>query len=336
MNKHDKQYIKLYDDTLTNIEGIYDDAIKSLSAAITTIAITTEKRFLFKDYPALNKLVNKNVKLTGNKVIITIQNTVAKAWRIANDKNDELVTSKFKGTGIEPKKAYLVRNEEALKAFQVRKVKGLKVSNRVWLYTDELKDQLEQAIDAALTKGSSAAQLGRDIKQYLKYPDKRFRRIRDKWGNLKPSYNAMQYHPGQGVYRSATQNAQRLARTEINKAYRTADYLRWQKMDMVVGYRIRPSERFYTAVCSICQALAGIYPKNFNFTGWHVSCRCTAIPIMCSDADFEKLLAGKDVDLKQPDMPKKFMNWYEENKGKLKENSLPAWFKDNKGLLKAG
>jgi len=54
---------------------------------------------------------------------------------------------------------------------------------------------------------------------------------------------------------------------------------------------------------------------------------------MCSDADFEKILAGKDVDLKQPDMPKKFMSWYEENKGKLKEGNLPDWFTDNEWLF---
>ena len=45
-------------------------------------------------------------------------------------------------------------------------------------------------------------------------------------------------HPGRGVYRSSYMNARRLAATETNIAYRTADHLRWQKMDFVVGIEI--------------------------------------------------------------------------------------------------
>ncbi|EJW89679.1 hypothetical protein EVA_22214, partial [gut metagenome] len=50
--------------------------------------------------------------------------------------------------------------------------------------------------------------------------------------------NAAQFHPGRGVYRSSYMNARRLAATETNIAYRTADHLRWQDFDFVVGIRI--------------------------------------------------------------------------------------------------
>lgn len=332
LNKHDIRYYTLSDNTIKEIEGVYDEVIKGLSTTIITANIAIDKRFLFKDYPYLNKLVNKKVKLSGTKVIIKIRNSIADAWTISNDKNDDLVKSKWTKSPT----AYMGRNEEALKAFQSRKVNGFTVSERVWKYTDTLKTDLESAIDAALEKGTSAAQLSRNIKQYLNDPDARFRRIRTKWGNLRPSANQIAYNPGQGVYASANKNAMRLARTEINKAYRTADHTRWQQMDMVVGYRIQTSPRSITAVCPICEQLAGVYPKNFKFVGFHIQCRCVCIPILCSDADFRKLLAGKEVDLKQPALPRQFTSWYEKNKGKLKENSLPDWFKDNKGLLKAG
>ena len=48
----------------------------------------------------------------------------------------------------------------------------------------------------------------------------------------------LDFHPGRGVYRSSYMNARRLAATETNIAYRTADHLRWQKMDFVVGIEI--------------------------------------------------------------------------------------------------
>ena len=40
-----------------------------------------------------------------------------------------------------------------------------------------------------------------------------------------------------GVYRSSYNNARRLAATETNIAYRTADHLRWQQMDFVISLR---------------------------------------------------------------------------------------------------
>ena len=53
---------------------------------------------------------------------------------------------------------------------------------------------------------------------------------------------AQAYHPGQGVYRSSYQNAMRMARTEINSAYREADSIRWQQLDFIVGYEVKTSK----------------------------------------------------------------------------------------------
>lgn len=84
--------------------------------------------------------------------------------------------------------------------------------------------------------------LAADVKQYLKEPDKRFRKIRDKFGNLQLSDNAKAYHPGTYVYRSSARNAQRLARTEINMAYRTAEQKRWEQFDFVVGFEVNTTQ----------------------------------------------------------------------------------------------
>ena len=89
--------------------------------------------------------------------------------------------------------------------------------------------------------GKPAAAMARDLKQYLKHPDKLFRRVRDERGILHLSKNAAAFHPGQGVYRSSYQNARRLAVTETNMAYRTADHERWQNLDFVVGIEIHLS-----------------------------------------------------------------------------------------------
>ena len=66
--------------------------------------------------------------------------------------------------------------------------------------------------------------MSRDVCGYLRNPDKLFRRVRDKHGNLRLSKAAKAYHPGRGVYRSSYRNALRLTATENNMAYRTADH----------------------------------------------------------------------------------------------------------------
>lgn len=190
-----------------------------------------------------------------------------------------------------------------LKAFKESKIKGLTLSDRVWNSNANLRAELESALNAAIEKGQSAKSLARDIKKYLNEPDRRFRRVRDKFGNLAPSKNALQYNPGQGVYRSSQANALRLAKETINRAYRLADWERWQQTPFVIGFKIRNSERKAT-VCPICARMNGtIFPKSYKFLGLHIGCLCTAIPIMCSDEEFDRILEDESYVPKQPEMP---------------------------------
>jgi len=91
------------------------------------------------------------------------------------------------------------RNLDALKTFQARKVNGMDLSQRVWKYTGQYKEQIECGLDVGLGEGRSAQQLSRDLRQNLVDPDRLFRRVRDKWGNLQLSKAAAAFHPGQGI-----------------------------------------------------------------------------------------------------------------------------------------
>ena len=99
------------------------------------------------------------------------------------------------------------------------------------------------------------------------------------------------YHPGQGVYRSSYKNALRLAATETNKAFRTADYERWQNMDFVTGIEVERSPSNH-GLCPVCDAKAGQYSKDFKFTGWHPFCICISTPIMMEHEEFAEWLLG--------------------------------------------
>ena len=170
-----------------------------------------------------------------------------------------------------------------------------------------------------------------------------FRRVRDEHGELKLSQRAKGYHPGQGVYRSSYKNARRLTATETNIAYRTADHLRYQKMDFVVGIEIHLSGNHTLngkPFHDICDELAGKYPKDFKFTGWHPHCRCFVTSILKTkeerEEDVKKILRGEPLNgesvNKVNDVPEQFKTWLKDNELRaLNRFSVPYFMTENAG-----
>lgn len=306
----------------------------------------------FDKQPLLKPQVEKIMKRLGQGVNVVVVDGVKASWNLAQEKNNELTRAVFgraktKKLTPEQLQAYFTRNEEGLKAFLERKIAGMNLSDRVWKLTASFKEEMEIAIEQGMRDGRSADQLSRDIRQYLKQPNMLFRRVRDKkTGRLRLSKRAANYHPGQGVYRSSYKNARRLAATEGNIAYRTADHERWQTMSFVVGFEIKLSNnhtclndqgkavRFHC----MCDDLQGKYPKDFKFTGWHPHCRCFAIPILKTEEemaeDNKRILRGEDVTKggvnQVNDVPKAFKDWMADNEGSLQRaKSLPYFLAEN-------
>lgn len=274
-----------------------------------------------------------------------ILNGIKTEWTLANNKNSELANRVF-GDNVgkltqEQYRHYYSTNGAAMEAFQKRKIGGLNLSDRVWRYTAQFKEEIEMGLDIGIRSGRSADELSRDLRQYLKQPDKLFRRVRDEHGQLQLSKRAKAYHPGRGVYRSSYKNARRLAATETNIAYRTSDHLRWQQMDFVVGIEIRLSGNHTLngkPFHDICDVLAGRYPKDFKFTGWHPHCRCFATSILKTqeeiDRDTQHILNGEPTDGESVnrvrDVPQAFNDWVADNKERAKGwSSMPYFIRDN-------
>lgn len=283
------------------IEQLCDAAAKEYAQLYANMPLfepDENKPFSFDDFPGTKKKAQEIATGLANKLQCVITRGSKSEWLAATYKNDAFLGSILRTSKLtkEELQQYEDRNLEALKTFQERKTQGLDLSQRVWKYTGELKDAMELGIDAALGEGKSAQQLSRDLRGYLREPNRLYRRVRDKGGNLRLSKAASLYHPGQGVYRSSAKNAQRLARTEINMAYRESEYLRWQQLDFVVGFRVELSNN-HTVLDSkgkpkpledICDKLAGDYPKTFKFLGWHPNCRCIVTPILKDYDEYNK------------------------------------------------
>lgn len=274
---------------------------------------------------------------------MAIQQGISVEWDIANKECDELVRSCFGKKVLESPEfsAWTQRNTAARDAFINRTDNGMNLSKRIWQSVEQLRDEMEVAMTVAIGEGDSAASISRKVRQYLNDPDLMFRRFRYKIGEddngqpvygkkwkkrIKDStgkykwidYDRDSYKTGAGVYKSSAKNAMRVARTETNIAYRRADHERWQQMDFVLGQKIQLSRKHPHA--DICDDLAGDYPKDFVFDGWHPQCFCFSTPILISENEMEKVTErflqgetytprGKQID----DYPTNFKSWVKDH-----------------------
>lgn len=327
------------------VDALFDKATAEIARAAAKGKYDPDKPFSFDDYPSVKAVMQSVTKQLASRITTVIETGSKKQWLFACSKNDGFISSILDTSKLS--KAQLKKmqdqNLDALKTFQGRKVEGMNLSQRIWKYVGQYREQLEAALDAGLGEGRSAAQLSRDVRQNLKDPNRLFRRVRDKRGNLVLSKAARAFHPGRGVYRSSAKNAARLTRSEINMAYRESDYLRWQSLDFVVGFEVKRSNHEPLCKCDICEKLKGRYPKHFKFKGWHPQCMCYAVPILMDEETFDenelgdlkaalrgtqyKRLEAKNVVV---DVPDGFKEWVKEHEeAQANWSSTPYFIKDN-------
>lgn len=355
LNPYDRKHLRNLDLIETMVDRIFKKATEEAARIGVSIKdVNPDRMFSFDDYPQTKEEVDAMLESLHDQLEAVIVNGVRSEWSLSNNKNNELANRVFgDNVGSLTKSQYnryFSSNEPALEAFIARKNKGLNLSDNVWRYTDQFKDEIEAGLHLGISEGHSADEMSRVLRSYLKYPDKLFRRIREKDGNLRLSKAAKAFHPGRGVYRSSYMNARRLASTETNIAYRTSDHLRWQQMDFVVGIEIKLSNNhtclgkdgkphpFY----DICDRLKGRYPKDFKFTGWHPHCRCHAESILKAEQemaeDTKKILNGEEPDNesvnKVTEYPDGFKEWVEQRRDKIAKAPNPPYFvRDNRDAV---
>lgn len=361
----------------------YATAVNELLKLTATGDLGASGAFSFGDNTKLSEKANSILRGLYSAVYNEIKGGVTSEWEYANLSCDALIESIF-GKGLNEDNHFarwFSRNQQAMDSFFKRKSAygGLNLSQNVWKYVGNLKTEMEVALTVSLGQGDSAATVSRKVRQYLQNPDMMFRRFRIKVGEeyiideetgevigKKPIYgrrwkrkvidpqtgavtwenfNPRNYHPGKGVYRSSYKNAMRLTRTETNMAYRSAEQDRWQRMDFVVGYRVKRSN--HHPAPDICDDLSaannddtstkGVYPKDFVFKGWHPQCRCFVVPILASNDEFiemQKAILNGEEPKRSRDMVRKpndeFYEWWDKNKERVETaTSMPYWVQDN-------
>ncbi|WP_077417917.1 hypothetical protein [Chryseobacterium sp. JV274] len=317
------------------INGLYSQLIDEIVKMFSSI--DASKLFSFSEYPELDKSANRLFEQFTKNVIAELYTQIDHSWSAGEEKQSKLVSKIAEKLNLskEQVKEYINPNKDALKAFKNRKENGLGLSDRVWKLSDQFRSEIELGLDIGIGEGKSAAKLARELRANLTDPDRLFRKVRDKHGNLVLSKAAKAYNPGQGVYRSSAKNAQRLTRTENNIAYHQANYEKYQQFDFVVGIQIKLSNN--PNHCPFCEAMAGNYPKDFVFVGWHPQCRCTTIAILKTWEEMERdnqlIWDGKapgPAANEVIEIPDKFKDWIIENRKQIhRAKNKPYFIKFN-------
>lgn len=326
---------------ILSIKSIYEtlnlEAAKIVES--TGVAFDAKKPFSFNDFPETKKKVESLLSSYRSEISTLIYSCITEEWKNSNIVQDLLANSVLKAYDAtidgERKEILYQTNSDALKSFLSRRDRGLNLSDKIWVQSLEYKNALEETISCAIEKGTSAITLSKRVSQYMgNYPSMRkdYTRL---YGKASTSYDC--------EYRSM-----RLAASEINMAYRSAENLRWQQMDFVVGYEIKlsgnhnckgvPKGQFR----DICDDLKGKYPKDFVWTGWHPLCRCYKIPILKTEEEFwswdGKGEAPTDSINKVNDVPDEFKKWLKDNEERYnkarKRGTLPYFMRENDKYVK--
>lgn len=323
LNKRLAKYVML-------VESIYEDL--NLEAAkivgITDFTIDSDRTFMWSDYPQTRKRIRDLQERFVEDIGSVIYSGTSEEWKNSNEVQDLLANKVLQTYGATiGKKNYEILyqpNNDALKAFQQRKDKGFTISDKLWNQSTLYKQELEEAISCAIQKGTSAITLSKQISKYLLDFPQLQKDYKERFGKASRAMDC--------EYRSI-----RLAASEINMAYRQAENLRWQQMDFVVGYEIKLSNNH---TCNgkpfqdICDILAGKYPKDFQWTGWHPLCRCYKIPILKTEEEFLEWDGRSEATTASvnevKDVPDAFKKWINENIQRAKSwDSAPYFIRDN-------
>lgn len=315
---------------VSQVQSIYDMANRRMAEIAASTDYDGEVPFSFKDYPELAEAVKDVQAQFVNEIGTTIMRGTSEEWRQSNLIQDLLADKVLKHYRAQVRgkrfKQYYQTNSDALKAFQNRRDRGMNLSAKLWGQADEYTMETEAAISCtisnAIEKGMSAITLSKRLSKYLQdYPSL----LHDYWETYGKAANIHDCE-----YRSI-----RLARSEINMAYRTAEQERWKQFDFVLGYEIKLSGSHPHT--DICDDLKGRYPKDFVWTGWHPNDMCYAVPIIMSEEEYWSENRRKS-DEQITDVPQPYKDWVAGNVNRIKSadrnGTLPYFLKENPDFRK--
>ncbi len=311
---------------MMRVRNIYDRLNEKAAMLVESVGYDGLTEFSFDDYPEIEREVKLLLSQFVGELQTLIYSGTSSEWKSSNIFQDAVADKALKYYRAQVHgdrfKHYYRDNGDQLKAFLQRKENGLNLSSKLWNQSGNYKDALEATISTAIEKGMSATALSKKLSRYL-----------NDWPSLQADYQE-KYGKATNIH-DCEYRSIRLARNEISMAYRSAEQARWQQFDFILGYKIKLSDSHPRY--DICDDLAGDYPKDFKFRGWHPNCLCYTVPIVMSEEEY-----WSDNRENSPNMitepPENFTKWCSENSERIDEarsrGTLPYWVMDNREFVK--
>lgn len=301
------------------VEDILSDLSTRASRAAVSVGYEGSSAFLFSEYPELKATIEDMMQSYASRMESLVYSGISTEWEQSNTFQDALADKVLKAYHFtekgERRTRYYQTNNDALRAFRERTVRGMNLSRRIWSQAEGVQAELEAALSAGVEKGMSAVALSKRVSQYLKDFPSLQRDYGERYGKAADIHDC--------EYRSA-----RLARSEINMAYRNAEQERWKQMDFIVGYEVKTSGSHPDD--DVCDRLAGRYPKDFVFEGWHPNCLCYTVPLIKTEEEFWSGAEGSQAVTAVPDG---FTDYVAENAdrimGQQARGTEPYFIRDN-------
>lgn len=311
---------------MMRVRNIYDRLNEKAAMLVESVGYEGLAEFSFNDYPEIEREVKLLLSQFVGELQTLIYSGTSSEWKSSNTFQDAVANKALKYYRAQVHgdkfKHYYRDNGDQLKAFLQRQENGLNLSSKLWNQSKNYKEALEATISTAIEKGMSAVTLSKRLSKYL-----------NDWPSLQADYQE-RYGKATNIY-DCEYRSLRLARNEISMAYRSAEQARWQQFDFILGYKIKLSDSHPRY--DICDDLAGDYPKDFKFRGWHPNCLCYTVPIVMSEDEY-----WSENRENSPNMvtapPENFGKWVSENSERIDEarsrGTLPYWVMDNREFVK--
>lgn len=134
--------------------------------------------------------------------------------------------------------------------------------------------------------------------------------------------NEYNINPGRGVYKDPVKNIMRVINQESKRVEERSKTKMYNQNKRIIAKGIKVSESYNIENDNVvvCSSLQGIYPKDYEWSGWHIGCKCQTYPIYADEN-----MKSKDIEYVK-DKPDSYSNFVEENKDKWKNWKNPPIF----------
>lgn len=349
----------------SGVDKLYDQALADIARLFALVDYDPTAPFSFAAYgkmQGVDEIMQRLESQVQSVVDMGVRNEYATAYGECEELIRQVVRENVQGQMMQAFAPKTASGTAAQRFLLANQAGDITASQRVW--NGAVLGQMETAVQEGLMEGMPAKRMATQLKRYLVEPDNYFRRFRIKTGESEAGESIYgrkwkkrirtedgsfrwidadpdDYPSGQGIYHSSYKNALRYTRTTTNIAYRTADYDRYQELPFVIGIEIRLSNN-PKHVPDVCDDLAGQYPKDFKWTGWHPNCMCYQIPLLAKKDEVDQMVDAvldgrdpEDVECRKEvtEMPENFKNWLLGNEQRYIEakqkGTLPYFVRDN-------